>query len=96
MSRHSAFDQVTGAWGEIKWLSRPVPQHLGPDIRRYVVQVGERKVGEVWAMEPGWLAISGADKPHLRGLRGVSGFRTRWAATEYILDVGVRLELEDE
>jgi hypothetical protein len=91
MSRYSAFDQVTGAWGEIKWLPRPVP--TGPDgavTRRYVVKVGERTVGEIWALDRGWHAISAAQGPMLRGLRGVDGFRTRWAATEYLLNVGVR------
>lgn len=94
MSRYSAFDKVTGAWGEIVWLLRPV--HLHPPVVRYLVKVGERTVGEIWFLHKGWTAISYAEKGELRGLRGVDGFRTRWAATEYLLEVGVRPLRKDE
>jgi hypothetical protein len=86
VSRYSALDGVTGAWGDIIWRK---------SYGRYLVYVGERCVGEVWPMTLGWMAISYAPAERLRGLRGVAGFGTRWAATEYILDVGVRPPRED-
>lgn len=90
MSRYSAPDRERGgAWGEIVW------RHQNPP-GRYIVSVGERRVGEVWNMRPGWFAIAYAPRERLLGLRGVHGFRTRWAATEYILDVGVRPPRSDD
>lgn len=94
MSRYSAYDKVTGRWGEIRWLHRPIP--TDPPINRYLVKVGDRSVGEVWPFSPfGWKAISYAQGADLLGLRAVDGFRTRWKATEYLLDVGVRPPRKD-
>jgi hypothetical protein len=86
VSRYSAPDKLNGdAWGEIVWLHRPEPEG------RYVVTVGPRRIGEVWRMgRRRWHAISYAQGADLLGLRGVAGFGTRWAATEYLLEVGVR------
>lgn len=88
MSRYYAMDKVTGGVGDIVWHKQPLPG----DLRyRYIVTVGNRKIGEIWPMgDGGWSAISYARGSDLRGLRSVDGFRTRWAATEYLLNVGVR------
>ena len=89
MSRYSARDKVTGQWGDIVWRKQGTPAF------RYIVSVGNRRVGEVWPMSGGWTAISYAQGSDLLGLRGVHGFRTRWTATEYLLDVGVRPRREE-
>lgn len=87
MSRYSVPDKaLDGAWGDIMWRK---------SHGRYLVYVGERIVGEVWRMQLGWFAVSYAQGEALLGLRGVHGFVSRWAATEYILDVGVRPKRED-
>lgn len=87
MSRFSAFDADLGQWGEIVWRAQ---RDADGRIFRYVVSVGDRKVGEVWPMRPGWHAVSYARPERLLGLRGVDDFRTRWSATEYLLNVGLR------
>lgn len=93
MSRYSAFDQHTGRWGEIVWLPRHVPTTSTKQTPRYLVKVGERSVGEVWKMDRGWHPIAYGD--NLRGPRAVDDFRTRWAATVYILNIAVRPPRED-
>ena len=83
-----AFDKVTKGWGVIVWRK----QDLGNGIHRYIVSVGDRKIGEVWPVDAighTWTAISYAQGSELLGLRGVDGFATRWYATQYLLNVGV-------
>jgi hypothetical protein len=91
VSRYFAFDKTLGEgrWGDIVWRYRPVGLPDSP-VKRYIVSVGDRTVGEIWWVTRGWTAISHAQGDDLLGLRSVEGFRTRWAATEYLLNVGVR------
>lgn len=92
MSRYSAFDKLTGQWAEITWRK----QRLSDNAYRYIVKVGDRSIGEVWPTDKeGWLAISYAQGSELLGFRSVEGFASRWYATVYLLNVGVRPPKED-
>lgn len=82
----SALDPVTGKFGDIV-VHRPLAHG------RSIVDLGDRVIGEVWGPDrhDGWTAVSHAQRPHLFGLRTVTGFRTRWQAVQYLLKVGVYL-----
>jgi hypothetical protein len=75
-------------YGDIVW------RKAGPaDLRHFSVSVGDQRIGQVFGPSrrgDGWAAVSNARDEHLRGMRSVEGFVTRWAATEYLLDVGFR------
>lgn len=90
MSRYFAFDKTTGKFGDIVWRK----QMVDPSDRksyRYLVSVGDRLVGEVWDLGlRGWTGIAHGDSEELLGLRSMGGFRTRWYATNYILEIAVQ------
>lgn len=86
MSKYSSFDPVTGRHGDI------VIHRRGANGAS-LVSLGERTIGQVFGPDSydGWTALSHAQPPRLIGIRMVRGFRSRWKAVEYLLDVGVRL-----
>lgn len=85
MSAKFSFDPVTGQVEDLI-----VHRRKG---NRSLVGLGKRFIGEIHGPDSldGYTAISHAQPPRLLGLRMVSGFRTRWQAVEYLLNVGVRL-----
>lgn len=83
MGKYFAPDPVTGVYADIV-VKRPY--HAG----LCVVMLGERRIGQVYQSNiEGWGAISEAHGDNLHGLRHVKGFRSRWFAVKYLLDVGV-------
>lgn len=86
MGNTFAFDPVTGKYGDIV-VHRPYQNQMCQ------VSLGERNIGIVAGPDDltGWTAISSAQGPRLLGLRMVNGFKSRWLAVDYLLNVGVRL-----
>lgn len=84
MSKYYAKDPATGEYASITWPA--LRQGTQPQRSWYYVHVGQTRIGIVALLAPdGWDAISTAGTSRLCGLRRVSGFRTRWGATEYLL-----------
>lgn len=87
MGNYSCMDPKTGKYEDI------VYRHKGRPQGNTLVYLGDRLIGEIFGPSErllDWVAVSHADKDDLKGLRMVQGFRTRRAATEYLIDVGVR------
>jgi hypothetical protein len=80
------FDPVTGKHEDIV-VHRPYHEKMCQ------VSLGDRNIGMVSGPDDltGWTAISSAQPPRLIGLRMVNGFKSRWLAVDYLLNVGVRL-----
>lgn len=85
MSKYFSYNAYTGEMEDIVWKrakgeGSPVWQlYLGPD---YIGHISRGRGGGYTAI------IMRVDNSDLLGPRLMGGFRTRWAATEYILKVG--------
>jgi hypothetical protein len=79
--RSRYFAMVDGVPLDITWPP------IGPDgLRIYRVMLGDKAIGQIHIMgQHSNAAVAYGDS--LLGLRSVSGFHTRWDATEYILRV---------
>lgn len=94
MGKFFAWSGETGKVGNISYRNRLT---IG-NVTRYVVDVDGIRIGEIWCNHERrgrCSAVSHAEKGVLIGPRMVEGFVNRWAATEYLLNVGFRYGPED-
>lgn len=76
MSKYAARDPATGEYADITWRKPSNQSGI------YLVFLGSNRLGEIHKLGDGWAAITHGE---CKGFRSVSGFKTRWKATEYIL-----------